>query len=243
MKKPLVIVAALAALSPLASNAQAQSTDSTWMDMGDLHGTIGVRLWRTEWTSWFSDDRYIKADAETAVIPVVSLRYKQFLLSGSYMTKTDFTFDPTYIPERKEYDVNFGYFILPSLAATVGYKHMEYLPGDGYNWTTKGWTVGLSGSAPLAPWMSLYGNVAYGRPKINDNGFAFSGQKAKYLLTEFGLAFPLGQVSPSMNGFLATLGYRYQRVGAQPNTNVPGLSGRELFEYTQGTVLGFSYSM
>jgi hypothetical protein len=174
---------------------------------------------------------------------LASLRYKEFLVSGSYMTETDFRFDPTYAPKRKEYDINLGYFLLPSLAATVGYKHVNYETTDVYDWTTKGWTVGMSGSAPLAPWMSLYGNLAYGRPKINDNSGVFTGQRAKYLLTEFGLAFPLGQVSPSLTGFLVTAGYRYQRIGAQPNSGISGVGTRELFEYTQGAVLGFSYSM
>jgi|SRR5688572_21099845 len=239
MKKQLLMAAAFTVLCPLAGTAQAQQSDN-WMD--DVHGTVGLRLWRTEWQSWFTNDRYVKAETETAVIPLLSLRWREFLVSGSYMTSTDFTFDPTYAPERKEYDINVGYFILPSLAATVGYKRLEYGTSD-YDWETKGWTVGLSGSAPLAPWMSLYGNMAYGRPKIQDNSGVFNGQKAKYLLTEFGLAFPLGQVTPSMQGFLFTAGYRYQRIGAQPASGIAGVGERELFEYTQGPVLGFSYSM
>lgn len=238
MKKQFLVAAALTALFPLAGNAQ---QSGSW-DMGDVHGTIGLRLWSTEWTSWFPVEKYVKAGTEVAFIPVVSARYKEFLVSGSYMTKTDFEFDPTYKPERKEYDVNFGYFILPGLAATVGYKHMHYDSPDGYDWTSKGWTVGLSGSAPLAPYTSLYGSLAYGRPKINDNSLAFTGQRAKYLLTEFGFAFPLGHWSPSMSGFLVTAGYRYQRVGADPNA-AANVGTRELFEYTQGPVLGISYSM
>jgi len=237
-KKQILVAAAFTVLCPLAGNVQAQQADSF---MGDVHGTIGLRLWRTEWTSWFGANQYITSDTETAVIPVASLRYKDFLVSGSYLVETDFNFPgEDYHPKRKEYDVNFGYFLLPSLAATVGYKHMQY--ADVYEWRTKGWTVGLSGSAPLAPYVSLYGNLAYGRPKINDNAGVFTGQRAKYLLTEFGLAFPLGQMSPSMNGFLLTAGYRYQRVGANPNLNA-GAGDKELFEYTQGAVICFSYSM
>ena len=239
MKKPFLIAAALAFLCPLAGNAQAQSDG--WM--GDVHGTVGLRLWRTEWTSWFTDDRYLKADTELAVIPLVSLRYKEFLVSGSYMTSTDFKFSSDYTPERREYDINFGYFILPSLAATVGYKNVSYDSPDGYDWEAKGWTIGLSGSAPVAPWMSLYGNLAYGRPKVSDNSGVFNSSRGRYLLTEFGLAFPLGQVEPSLRGFLVTAGYRYQRIGADPAPGLAGVGSRELFEYTQGPVLGFSYSM
>ena len=60
MKKQLLIAAAFTVLCPLAGNVQAQ-TDATWLDMGNLHGTIGLRLWRTEWQSWFTNDRYVKA--------------------------------------------------------------------------------------------------------------------------------------------------------------------------------------
>src|SRR5687768_12196303 len=123
MKKQLLMAAALTVLCPFAGTVQAQQSDS-WM--GDIHGTIGLRVWRTDWQSWFGGDRYVEAETETSLIPLLSLRYQEFLVSGSYLTSTDFTFSPTYKPERKEYDINFGYFLLPSLAATVGYKHMEY---------------------------------------------------------------------------------------------------------------------
>ena len=243
MRKHLAVAATLAILSPVA-NAQSPDSGSGMFDFKDLHGTVGVRFWRTDWSTWFGVTRpqYVNADLETTVTPVASVRYKDFLVSGSYLLRKDFKFPfPNYPPtERREYDLNVGYFLLPGLAASIGYKNVKYDTVDSsYIWNAKGVTVGLSGSAPLGPWTSLYGNLAYGRPKLQDNAI-FNSVRAKYLLTELGLAFPLGQLSESMSGVVVTTGYRYQRIGAVPN--VAGVFGGELFEYTQGAVIGITYS-
>jgi hypothetical protein len=241
MKPIAFLIATVAALS--SADAGAQASGGFLPD--DVRATIGVRMWRTDWSSWFGDgSTYLHAGLQTSVIPVASIRYKDFLVSGSVLIKEKFVFPPesgSFPADRKEYDVNVGYFILPGLAATVGYKEVSYDAG-GYEWKAKGLTLGVSGSAPLAPWTSLYGNIAYGRPKLRDTQFAFDGARGKYLLTEFGLAFPLGAVSPSMQGFVVTAGYRYQRIGAFPNGPATGFPPRELFETTQGPVLGISYS-
>jgi hypothetical protein len=226
--------------------AQANPSDSSSFDMSEIHGTIGVRMWRVDWQSWFfpANPTYHNADLETAVIPVGSLRYKDFLVSGSYLLSKDFQFNPAPdypTTERREYDVNLGYFVVPGLAVSLGWKDVKYDTSDGgYTWHLKGPTLGLSGSAPLAPWSSLYGSLAYGRPKLKDNA-VFNDVRANYLLTELGLAFPLGHFSDSLHGFVVTAGYRYQRIGAK--SNVAGATSDELFENTQGAVLGISYSM
>jgi hypothetical protein len=241
MKTPALLLAAAAALLSLAADAQERFLPD------DIRATIGVRAWRSDWTSWFdpAHGSYIGAEGATVVTPVASLRYHDFLLSGSYTIEKDFTFrgfnpgEPSLAAPRKEYDVNVGYFILPSVAAVIGYKQIEYNVGA-YTWEAKGPTIGLSGSAPLVPWSSLYGNIAYGRLKMTDND-AFSGTRGKYLLTEFGLAFPLGHWDPSMSAFVLTAGYRYQKLGSYPNRN--NYPNRELFEYTQGPVVGISFSL
>lgn len=248
MKVHLAAAAAtLAILSAPVATAQS-SPDSMF---NELHGTIGVRFWRVDWSTWFQTAvpntnvrlaEYRNGDFETTITPVASLRYRDFLLSGSAMASRDFSFpNVSYQFDRREYDVNLGYFLAPGLIASLGYKNVKYETSDGeYTWNLKGVTVGMSGSAPLAPWASLYGNVAYGRPKLKDNA-VFNDVRAKYLLTEVGLAFPLAHMNDSMRGFVVTAGYRYQRIGATPNVNPS--PGHELFEYTQGPVVGLSFSM
>jgi hypothetical protein len=241
MKTFAFLLAAAAGLMPLAADAQERFLPD------DVRATLGVRFWRTDWSSWFDPARatYLSADIPTTVIPVASVRYQNFVISGSYLLEKNFTFPPltgtgtTSVP-REEFDINLGYFILPSVAAVVGYKHIEYSVGA-YKWEGKGPTIGLSGNAPLANWASLYGNVAYGRLKLTDND-AFSGARGKYLLTEIGVAFPLGQWDASLSHFVVTAGYRYQKLGAFPNFNT-SYPHRELFEYTQGPVIGLAVSL
>jgi hypothetical protein len=243
-----VSLAAAATLAILSSPAMAQA-DNFW---SEIHGTVGARLWNVDWSSWFQSSvpgssttiaQYRNADKETTFIPLVSLRYKEFLVSGSYMLPKDFQFPIAGYPatERREYDVNFGYFLAPGLVVSLGYKNVKYESSDGeYTWNLKGPTLGMSGSAPLAQWASLYGNLAFGRPKLKDNA-VFNDVRANYVLTEVGLAFPLTQMSDSLRGLVLTAGYRYQRIGAKPN--VAPSPGHELFEHTQGPVLGLSFSM
>ena len=246
MKRHHFVIAVAAALFPLATPAQT-SDSSGWMpDMADVRGTIGVRFWRTDWSTWYTvyplEVSYAHAQLETTVTPVASIRYKDFLVSGSYLLEHGFRFPGnTTEAKRKEYDVNLGYFVFPGMAVTLGWKNLTYT-NEGlnhYKWVTKGLTAGVSGSAPIAPMVSLYGNVAYGRPKINDRDRYFAGDtRGKYLLTELGLAFPLGQMNSALGGLVVTTGYRYQRVGGMAKG-----SPYEVFEYTQGPVLGITYSM
>jgi hypothetical protein len=232
MKMPALILAAIAAFVPLASDAQERFLPD------DIRATLGVRMWRTDWSTWYDEYEYRHAKDESPVVVVGSVRWKDFLVSGSYMVRQEFEFPLTTVPvKRNEYDVNLGYFIYPGLVATVGYKNIKY-ENAAYNWETKGFTVGLSANAPIAPMVSIYGNIAYGRPKIYDRNTFFNDTRSKYLLTEVGLAFPLGQLDNSLSSFVVTAGYRYQRVGAVPN-----FTSTEVFEYAQGPVIGISMSL
>jgi len=241
---------AAAVLGALSGNACAQFADSF---SGDFHTTVGVRAWHTEWTTWFYGspttsstgfyDQYESANLNWNFIPVVSVSKGRWFLAGSYQSPNTFNWDypPATSFRRHEWDANVGYFIVPGLAVTLGYKDIEY-KGPGYDWTSKGPTVGLAGNAPIQSWIALYGNLAYSRPKINDR-FYFSNSRGYYMLTEFGFAFPLGGYRNELGGAAVTAGYRYQRIGAYPNspinTFLPG--SRKLYETTQGPVIGLAF--
>ncbi len=67
--------------------------------------------------------------------------------------------------KRKEYDINIGYYILPTLVISLGYKRADIdrasdLIASSYK--LKGLLAGVSGSAPIADRLSLYGSFAYG---------------------------------------------------------------------------------
>jgi hypothetical protein len=89
------------------------------------------------------------ADHEFTSIPVLSLRYKNFFVSGSYYAETTFSFPRTagsvidvaidqsgniidraatlvdLSAKRSEWDVALGYYLNPYLGVTVGYKNMN----------------------------------------------------------------------------------------------------------------------
>lgn len=224
-------------LASLSSLAQAQDF---LPDMKDVHFTVGVRFWQTDWSTWVEpiSSTYSHADLRWSVIPVVSVSYRDWFVSGSYQTPGTFNFeDVSFNFKRREYDANLGYFFVPGrLAVTAGWKEVRYTGGT-YRWRAKGPTIGITGNAPVANWASIYGNIGYGRPKVDDEGL-FKSKHGKYLLTEFGVAFPLGAHADMLSGAVLTAGYRYQRIGAYASDNT--LVTSELFEIAQGPVIGLA---
>ena len=237
---------AAAVLGGLSGNACAQFADSF---SGDFHATVGVRAWHTEWTTWYYNqsigfyDQYEAANLNWNFIPVVSVSKGRWFVAGSYQSPNTFKWDyPAGVSfRRKEWDANVGYFIVPGLAVTLGYKEIEYRSGN-YVWTSKGPTIGLAGNAAIQSWVSLYGNLAYSRPRINDVVY-FSNSRGYYMLTEFGFAFPLGGYNDALGGAVVTAGYRYQRIGADPNSSFNTFlpAHRKQYETTQGPVIGVAF--
>jgi hypothetical protein len=275
LKKTALASALLfAGLSPGASFAQMPQWEDTSV-------TIGLKTWVTNWNTWFSqtstngvpgvvpptlvisnDVFNRKAESEVTFIPQLTLRNGPWLLSGSALAKKDFTFflnnrgglqelnEVTF--ERKEYDVNVGYAIAPGVAVTLGYKDLRY-EGGSYKYNAKGPTIGISGSAPLAMGASMYGSIGYGRPKINEDA-GTEKKRGSYLLTEIGLAYPLGQLNEGLKTTVVTAGYRYQRlssgnvtsesfsvVNGQVGTSL-GERAVELVDVTEGFTLGVSFT-
>jgi hypothetical protein len=229
-------------------------------DFKDFSMTLGVKVWQTDWSTWFFQDisdatfrtqssvYNRNAELKQTVLPSVTVRYKNFFISGSQLIKKSFTFPGCCGFDRKENDINIGYSILPGLAVSFGWKQLHY-EGGGYWYDAKGNTVGLSASAPIAPVVSIYGNLGYGRPAVNDSAGAFNGVRGKYLLTEGGLAFPLAEMSPALKGVVATAGYRYQRlISKRFNVNTYRISTNalvatetvDLTDITEGPVFGLS---
>ena len=143
--------------------------------------------------------------------------------------------------KRKEWDVNLGYFVTPNLALTLGYKELDrsyqhsilamveqcgcdttvflknFTQQNSYL-TAKGPIIGLSGSAPVGKGFNLYGNMAFGWLKVDEDVSAFfntpetyNSNDGRYYFGEVGLnySFPLDAALSSV-----TLGggYRFQRL-------------------------------
>lgn len=252
-------VVGFAALAPAAGHAQLENVSVT----------VGVKSWVTAWNTWFAQDIITqdlnsasdsfvynrKAPSEVTWIPQLTVRSGPWLVSASALARRDFTFylsdnganQLTQVSfERKEYDVNAGYSLAPGAIITLGYKNLRYASSN-YRYEAKGPTLGFSGSAPLAGGFSMYGNIAVGRPKI-DGGT--EDKRGSYLLTEVGVAYPLGQMNDALKTAVVTAGYRYQRLSSGDQTvrtfngNLQPIGERsvELVDVTEGFTLGASFT-
>jgi len=233
---------------------------TAWAD--DPQVTIGAKIWANEWTSWtpvptgintIDVIESISANTHVAVIPQASLRYDNFLATGSYFVKSNYTLGSEISGttgqlnalevKRTEYDGNVGYYVLPTLALTVGYKHIDQDfqdPNLPYKWS--GPTVGLAGSAPLQFGLALYGTVAYGRLRLSlpiRDAAGDSHLNADYELAEAGLAYGI-DTPLSHLAFSVTAGYRVQVVSTrkyQVSTGFDAYEPVDVHDVTQGPAL------
>lgn len=214
----------------------------------ELRVTLGVKAWVNTWETWLTPARgggtgliASRGGTEVAAIPNLSVNYGDFYGAVGYSTKTKYTF-PTYTDvgaggttftyvtsaKREEADVNLGYWILKGqsggrLGVSIGYKQVNQVyGGSSFINRNKGWTVGLTGSAPLDSGWNIYANGAYGPMKLDSN----SGY---YVSTEIGLAYPLAERTT------LSAGYKVQII----DLNVNGQRGRDS---TNGIIAGLNYT-
>jgi hypothetical protein len=142
-------------------------------------------------------------------------------------------------------DVNGGYFVLPGLALTLGYKEIQQDYGAGaLKWT--GPTAGVAASAPLGSNWAMYGTYGFGFLKLKtpadaadiDGNTSFN---ATYSVGEVGLAyaFSVGTILKSMR---VTVGYRAQILSTRGYTLANRQSTPLEHDHTQGPTVGVSGS-
>lgn len=234
--------------------------------------TVGAKTWDTQWTSWDTvPARSLATGAPVtvvqpvsnnnhfAVIPQIGLRYGDWLGSASYFGQTSYDLSGAIDPEsgkslpisasRWEFDANAGYYILPSVALTVGYKQIQQTFGpsskapEAFRW--KGPTVGLSASSVLRSRLGMYATVGVGflRLKVNQELHDAAGKTsfdALYTLGEAGLSYSVPTPLSSLS-FTMTLGYRVQLVTTESYSLNNGFSnGRtqvDVHDTTHGPAL------
>jgi len=168
MKNAVSILAMIVASGvglPSASVAEEQqsSTDSTSF-LGGVFApkfhkpfgvSVGLKTWFNKWqtSGWTGEDikdhpglvNSMTSATRLGPIPVLSFRYNNFFVSGSYYIETDFTFPrhsfgtvfeltdgklnaevtKDISAKRTEWDISVGYYISRYLALTAGYKEIE----------------------------------------------------------------------------------------------------------------------
>lgn len=135
---------------PLLENREPAKKTGTWRD--DLTVAVGTKVWVSEWTTSFdnggpglvnNDIMSIKAnDNQAQPIATATVKFKDFLLFGSYVADTDYDFatqnhtihqtNGTLVDlrqsitgSRQEWDINLGYQVHKYLALTAGYKEIQ----------------------------------------------------------------------------------------------------------------------
>jgi hypothetical protein len=193
----------------------------------ELIVTVGARAWINDWDSWYKTNVFYKTggiqisepiDSSTRAvyIPSLSLKYGNFLLSGSYLVRQTYTLSgslDSITASRSEFDVNLGYYVVPGLALTAGYKQiLQDYGGGAFKW--RGPTVAILPAALLNANWGVYGVASYGLFKLrvpqadSDATFATSFN-ASYALAEAGVSYVVG-VNQLIKALRLTLGYRAQ---------------------------------
>jgi hypothetical protein len=251
-------IAALPACLPLGlAHGQATSEDSS--SESQLLVAIGAKGWANTWQGWLrvptafgesSRDiiQTVSSSARVAVIPQLSVRYGDWFLTGSTLTDTSYSLKPNWgnsiSGTRNEIDANAGYYPLPGLAISLGYKQLTQYFGGKSEW--RGPTIGLSGTAGLGGGFSVYGTVGFGMMKADTvpDGSGKASFDANYYLSEAGLAYSFGNMGRLFRSVSLTMGYRAQTVVtkdyqlADRNETPATLSSQNVRDTTQGAALG-----
>jgi len=222
--------------------------------------TVGTKVWINEWSSWYTPSiggqpEVVPIDSSTKVslIPVVSLRVRDFYASFSTLLNTSYTLSGQALTSidasRKEFDANVGYYVLPGLGVSLGFKSLsQTFGGANYRWS--GPTIGASVAAPIRGAISAYGALGVGffkmdLPAADANSSVNGSLNANYTIGEIGLAYATAGIPTiAMTSTAFTLGYRFQavrtkdyKVRAATGASVNGFT--DLSDVTQGPALGF----
>lgn len=211
--------------------------------------TIGLKLWANEWQTWDTPSGYWFGGAAMGTAkaispnPSVTLKYKNFFVSGGTMLKTTYKMPDTLngattTASRWEKDLSVGYFVHPQVAVTLGYKQITQKWGSTY-YVWKIPAVGLSLAAAIQDTkMFMYGNAAVGAASVSTSDNTAAGWRMKggnYTTTEIGLGY---SVIPS---FRLTLGYKYQVCPTSMEV-LNNTSRVTMVDSTRGFVFGGSYT-
>ena len=205
-----------------------------------LSVSVGARAWYTQWTTFSYLVQggqnvaltQVSADNKLVLVPVLSVRYGQWVGSVSMVPSTQFSFADGGSGKRKEFDANVGYAVLPGLSLALGYKQVSQRDGS-TRYEPAGLVAGINANAPRGGAFSFYGNLGIGRLKTPTSGGPEVVKfKADYRLTELGLAYTLNG-DRVVRRWTFTGGYRIQVMGSKQ-----ALGSQDGRDTTQGFTFG-----
>ncbi|MDE2140910.1 MAG: hypothetical protein KGJ84_00690 [Elusimicrobia bacterium] len=265
MRKILsVAVLACLALGAAAPRA-AYADDDNSMQVGkDTFVNVGTKLWLNTWQTNLTGSgrnwNQITEGPVVGVIPNLAVRHKNLFVSGSFMVTPDYSFplQTNYIGSggvldkatikgsRQEIDMNVGYYIIPQVALTIGYKGVTEKfkvssSVSGYSENSvylNGMTFGITGSAPIGNGWSVYGSGAGGFMSVTYLPSSNYTDGAGYEASELGFAW-----HPHNSSFSTTLGYKFQLIQTKISSlNSTAYASLPRNEVTRGFMLGANYT-
>jgi len=251
---------ALGAVAPMAAYAD----DDNSVQVGkDVFMSAGMKLWINTWQTNLTGNSgkswtQLTADPNVGYIPNLSLKYKKLLLATSFMATGDYKFPresfidagPTtnaldITGSRQEFDLNVGYYVVPQVVLTMGYKGVtekfhvvSSRTGASDNKVyLNGVTFGVAGSAPIGNGFSVYGSGAGGPMFVTYTPASTYTDSAIYEASELGIAWHAPRAPLS-----ATLGYKFQLIQTSiSSSNSVNYSNLPRSEVTRGLMLGLNY--
>ena len=246
MRKFLTVAALSAlALCPFAPGASFAEEDNGVQVGKDVFVAFGYKAWINTWQtnltgSGVNWEQLVKGPV-LASIPNMSIRVKNFLLAGSYMSTGDYKFPsdsyyvnfpagsaigtlkaPVTTGSRTEGDFNIGYYVHRSVLLTMGYKGVTekfsvYDPLSKATTESKvyynGVTLGIAGSVPVGAGFAIYGNGVGGWLSTTYQPASTYLDNAMYEASELGVAYKVPHVPFSMSA-----GYKFQLIQTHINS-------------------------
>jgi hypothetical protein len=214
---------------------------------------VGLRLWVTQWDVPYvavrpasnpihpdrpAFDFYTAtstSDTKLVPMPTVGVYAGKWLLAATLAPTTSYDCHCSLGDvDRREFDVNLGYEVVPRLFLSVGYKEATQSKLADVDQSSevkvKAILLGANASVPLTDTLSLYGNAAYGFVRYNSDlrdPAGHSHYDGSYQIGEVGLSWRVGQfLGNAFQNTSVALGYRFQslRVEDTPVTTSETLS-------------------
>jgi hypothetical protein len=212
----------------------------------------------------------VEGSRRTSALPLLAVRYGNYLASASYgRFSSDFsilnspvaTAGGTVVSSRSDHfvrnesDLTLGYFVLPGVALTAGYKYATESRDTRLGTATqaapllesrvRSLLVGVVGSFPVHDALSAYVQAGYGPARVHtrtaDNSIAID-VNGRYLIGEIGLSYPFLIDKAGLRAATAAIGYRTQTM----KTDSIGLIYREsrrLRDVRDGLVLSLTATL
>lgn len=230
----------------LASGAQVAAADD------DFGVAVGLKFWSNRWTTNVPSivpglppliNLQFTTGTEVALIPTLSLRWRQWFLSGGCLGKTDYEVSGFGL-QREECDVNLGYRVLPGMVVSMGYKRLSFLSGATLSlgntiglasYKVDGPVLGLSLGTTVEEGLGFVGGLGTGRLKTQYEGTGSYG--TQYVLAELGLNYRLPKTWGGLDSLSIGAGYRHQTLSVKASVFAFGQRYRDV---TQGPTLSIT---